>query len=389
MGGPTVLGSSSRRSQATPSSRRIASAVAAGVAERFDRSASRVTSVLRQPAAAITPFRPAIRIGANALVAIIVVSLPFVATAAAQPATEASAPAIADAIAATNPDRVAEAPRARVEARGGTITAGRNPLTVAAEGIRPILTYTLSSADSLSSLSNFFGVSPEAIAYANGVTDPAKLEAGKQIAIPPVEGALYTVVAGDTVGSIASHFKVAPDVISTYNRLEFEPLPAPGQRILVPGAALPALIYQTADVQMAEAEKPTVIARAADPAPAPAQRGGTLAWPVNGVITQYFWSAHTGVDIAAPYGSGLASSIDGVVSATGWVAVGGLRVCISSGGLEECYYHTGAVFVSPGQRVAKGQIVASIGMTGVTTGPHVHWETKINGVFQNPLAVTW
>ena len=338
----------------------------------------------------IAPFRPAIRIGANALVAIIVVSLPFVATAAAHPAAEVSAPGIAGSLSAATTDRIPDAPRAQVEARGGTITAGRNPITVAAEGIRPVIDYTLSSVDSLSSLSNFFGVSPEAIAYANGITDPAKLEAGKQIAIPPVEGALYTVVAGDTVGSVATHFKVGPDVISTYNRLYFEPEHfAPGQRILVPGAALPALVYQTADAQMAEAEKPTVIARAADPAPAPAQRGGTLAWPVNGVITQYYWSGHTGVDIAAPYGSGLGSSVDGVVSATGWVAVGGLRVCITSGSLEECYYHTGAVFVSPGQRVAKGQIVASIGMTGVTTGPHVHWETKINGVFQNPFGVIW
>ena len=384
------MGSSSRRSQATPSPRRIASGVAAQAAERLERTTRRIQSVLSQPSAVITPFRPAIRIGANALVAIIVVSLPFVATAAAQPAAEASAPGIAGSVSAATTDRVPDAPRAQVEARGGTITAGRNPLTVAAEGIRPVIDYTLSSVDSLSSLSNFFGVSPEAIAYANGITDPAKLEAGKQIAIPPVEGALYTVVAGDTVGSVATHFKVGPDVISTYNRLYFEPEHfAPGQRILVPGAALPALVYQTADAQMAEAEKPTVIARAADPAPAPAQRGGTLAWPVNGVITQYFWSGHTGVDIAAPYGSGLASSIDGLVSATGWVAVGGLRVCITSGGLEECYYHTGAVFVSPGQRVAKGQIVASIGMTGVTTGPHVHWETKINGVFQNPFGVIW
>lgn len=383
------MGSSFRRSQATPSSRRVASGVAAQAAERFERLSNRAHSFLGQRSDLIRPFRPAIRIGANALVAVLVVSLPFVATAAAQPASEASAPGTAGSVSAATTDRIPDAPRAQVEARGGTITAGRNPLTVAAEGIRPVLAYTLSSVDSLSSLSNFFGVSPEAIAYANGITDPAKLEAGKQIAIPPVEGALYTVVAGDTVGSIATHFKVAPDVISTYNRLDFDPLPAPGQRILVPGAALPALIYQTADAQMAEAEKPTVIARAADPAPAPAQRGGTLAWPVNGVITQYFWSGHTGVDLAAPYGSGLASSIDGVVGSTGWVAVGGLRVCINSGSLEECYYHTGAVFVSQGQRVAKGQIVASIGMTGVTTGPHVHWETKINGVFQNPFGVIW
>lgn len=361
--------------------------------QRLQRSTRRVTALLidpLRPLAAVGPLKPVLRIGANAFVALIVVSLPFAASAAAHPAGDAQAPVAAVSTFATSVEQLPAAPRAQVEARGGTITAGRNPLTVAAEGIRPVVAYTLSTSDTLSSLANYFGVSPEAIAFANGITDPAKLEAGRQIAIPPVEGALYTVAADDTVESVAARFKVDPDVIRTYNRLFFEPEHfAPGQRILVQGAALPALVYQTADADMAEAEKPTVIARAAPAAPAPAQRGGTLAWPVNGVVTQYFWSAHTGVDIAAPYGSGLASSIDGVVSATGWVAVGGLRVCISSGGLEECYYHTGAVFVSPGQRVSKGQIVASIGMTGVTTGPHVHWETKINGVFQNPFGVIW
>lgn len=326
-----------------------------------------------------------LRVGANALVALVVVSLPFAASAASRPTADAGATGITiAATAVASVEGLPEAARAQVEARGATITAGRNPLTVAAEGIRPVVEYTLSTNDSLSSLSNYFGVTPEAIAFANGITDSAKLEAGTQIAIPPVEGALYTVAEGDTVESVAARFKVDPDVIRTYNRLYFEPEHfATGQRILVQGAALP-LVYQ-----MAEAEKPTVIARAAPAAPAPAQRGGTLAWPVNGVITQSFWSGHTGVDIAAPYGTGLASSVDGVVSATGWVAVGGLRVCITSGNLEECYYHTGAAFVSPGQQVAKGQIVASIGMTGVTSGPHVHWETKINGVFQNPLGVTW
>lgn len=382
------MGSSSRRSQATPSPRRIAFGIAAQAGQRFERSTQRVRSLLLQPAVTLAPFRPALRVGANALVAIIVVSLPFVATAAAHPGSDGSATTVAATDRSAPADGITETPRARAEARGGTITAGRDPMTVAAEGIRPVIAYTLSSSDTLASLSNYFGISPEAIAYANGVTDPAKLEAGKQIAIPPVEGALYTVAAGDTVGSVATHFKVDPAVISTYNRLYFEPEHfAPGQRILIPGAALPALVYQTVDVATAEAEKPTVIARPVTPPPA--QRGGTLAWPVNGVITQYMWSGHTGVDLAAPYGSGLASSIDGVVTATGWVAVGGLRVCITSGSLEECYYHTSAVFVSPGQQVAKGQIVAAIGLTGVTTGPHVHWETKINGVFQNPLAVIW
>ena len=104
------------------------------------------------------------------------------------------------------------------------------------------------------------------------------------------------------------------------------------------------------------------------------------------MITQYFWYAHTGVDVAAPYGTGIGASDAGIVSATGWVAVGGLRVCVRhGGGLDTCYYHTGAVFVTPGQAVARGQIIASIGLTGVTTGPHVHWECKLNGALVNCL----
>jgi murein DD-endopeptidase MepM/ murein hydrolase activator NlpD len=115
-------------------------------------------------------------------------------------------------------------------------------------------------------------------------------------------------------------------------------------------------------------------------------RTGRLGWPVNGILTQYFWWGHTGVDIAAPYGTTLGASDAGVVVATGWVPVGGLRVCVQhSGGLQTCYYHTGAVFVTPGQTVQRGQAIASIGMTGVTTGPHVHWELKVNGVAVNPL----
>ena len=373
------MGRSSRRSQATLSPRRIASEFAGRATEQLQRSTRRVRSLRIQPA---------LHIGVNAIVALIVVVLPFAASAASRPSADAGAPAVAAATGTGTTGAVPEAARAQVESRGGTITAGRNPMTIVAEGARPIVRYTLSTNDSLASLSNYFGVSPEAIAFANGISGPAGLQSGKQIAIPPLEGALYTVATGDTVESVAAHFKVNPDVIRAYNRLYFEPEHfAPGQLILVQNAALPALVYQTADAKMAEAEKPTVITRTA--AAAPAQLGGTLAWPVSGVITQNFWSGHTGVDLAAPYGSGLASSVDGVVSATGWVAVGGLRVCITSGGLEECYYHTGAVFVSPGQPVSKGQIVASIGMTGVTTGPHVHWETKINGVFQDPLGVTW
>ena len=93
------------------------------------------------------------------------------------------------------------------------------------------------------------------------------------------------------------------------------------------------------------------------------------------------------MDIAAPYGAPIGASDAGTVSAVGWVAVGGLRVCVAHDwGMTTCYYHTSATYVSVGQSVARGQVIAAIGLTGVTTGPHVHWEASLNGMLMNPLA---
>jgi murein DD-endopeptidase MepM/ murein hydrolase activator NlpD len=113
---------------------------------------------------------------------------------------------------------------------------------------------------------------------------------------------------------------------------------------------------------------------------------GRLVRPVAGEITQFLQGGHTGIDLAAPVGSLITADDDGVVTSTSWVAVGGNRVCVQHvGGLESCFYHTSAPLVSVGERVARGQPVALIGMTGLTTGPHTHWETKLFGRIVSPL----
>jgi len=109
--------------------------------------------------------------------------------------------------------------------------------------------------------------------------------------------------------------------------------------------------------------------------------------PVAGAVSQFLQGNHTGIDIAAPYGSIIVSADDGVVDAAGWVQVGGRRVCVQHAeGFESCYYHTSAALVSIGDHVTRGQPIALIGMTGATTGPHVHWEVKENGRIVDPLA---
>jgi murein DD-endopeptidase MepM/ murein hydrolase activator NlpD len=108
--------------------------------------------------------------------------------------------------------------------------------------------------------------------------------------------------------------------------------------------------------------------------------------PVAGAFTQFLQGSHTGIDVAAPVGSILVAADDGVVDAVGWVPVGGFRVCVlHAGGLESCDYHTSLALVHVGDRVVRGQPVALVGMTGLTTGPHVHWEVKLNGRIVNPL----
>jgi hypothetical protein len=108
--------------------------------------------------------------------------------------------------------------------------------------------------------------------------------------------------------------------------------------------------------------------------------------PVAGAFTQFLQGSHTGIDVAAPVGSILVAADDGVVDAIGWVPVGGSRVCVMhAGGLESCDYHTSLPLVSIGDHVVRGQPVALVGMTGLTTGPHVHWEAKRDGRIVNPL----
>ena len=326
------------------------------------------------PAFAAAALGPrGLRFVLNVSTALLVLSLPYsVAGGLGAKNAPESAP-VAASLTSVSDDggtRVSTAAR-------GLVAGSRSIVTVAAEDVRPVVQYKVAKSDTVATIAKAQDVALEDLAYANGITEEGSaLGVGQTMLIPPGRGALYFVKDGDTIASVAQKFRVEPAVIMNYNRLYFEPEHfATDQLIFVPGAEVPAL-------KRNEFSQITI--------PAPAQlpaRTGRLALPVIGVFTQYFWWGHTGVDLAAPYGTAIMASDDGVVVATGWVAVGGLRVCVQhSEGLQTCYYHTSSVYVSAGQSVVRGQPIAAIGMTGVTTGPHVHWELKVNGVAVNPLA---
>ncbi|HTY13589.1 MAG TPA: peptidoglycan DD-metalloendopeptidase family protein [Candidatus Omnitrophota bacterium] len=117
------------------------------------------------------------------------------------------------------------------------------------------------------------------------------------------------------------------------------------------------------------------------------------AWPIYGPIMSYFgyrrspWrSFHTGVDIGAPYGAPVRATAAGTVTFTGWRTGFGRAVAINHGfGLSSFYAHNSRFAVTEGQHVRKGQVIAYIGTSGYSTGPHCHYEVHRNGVAVNPM----
>lgn len=114
---------------------------------------------------------------------------------------------------------------------------------------------------------------------------------------------------------------------------------------------------------------------------------GNLDWPTSGSITNRFSSRHSGVDIANKTGTPIKAVEAGYVTFTGWQGGYGNFVIVDHGnGLVTRYAHCNSINVSVGQKVSRGQTIATMGSTGRSTGPHLHFEVLVNGVFRNPLS---
>lgn len=120
--------------------------------------------------------------------------------------------------------------------------------------------------------------------------------------------------------------------------------------------------------------------------------GVAMIKPVSGTISSRFGvrsrirsSAHTGLDIATSSGTPIGAAASGTVTFAGWKGSYGYLVVIThSNGVQTYYGHCSKLYVSAGQTVSQGQSIAAVGSTGNSTGPHLHFEIRVNGIAYNP-----
>lgn len=118
-------------------------------------------------------------------------------------------------------------------------------------------------------------------------------------------------------------------------------------------------------------------------------------WPVSGVVSSHFGfrvspggigsTYHEGLDIASSYGNPVHATANGRITQAGWVNGYGYLVEIDHGnGIKTRYGHNSAILVSVGDQVVQGQTISLIGSTGNSTGPHCHYEVRVNGEAVDP-----
>ena len=126
------------------------------------------------------------------------------------------------------------------------------------------------------------------------------------------------------------------------------------------------------------------------PGPTGQASAAGFIWPVHGVLTSgYGWRwgrMHEGIDLAVGVGTPVVAAAAGTVIVAGWLGGYGNLVVVDHGnGVSTAYGHNTSVTVGVGQSVAQGQLISYSGNTGHSTGPHLHFEVRINGAPVDPL----
>jgi LysM repeat protein len=243
--------------------------------------------------------------------------------------------------------------------------------------------YVVNDGDTIGTIARKFGISQNTLLWENNLTARSYIRPGQILKILPTSGISYKVAKGDNLAKIAQRLNSEAGKIIEFNRLADETDIQIGQLLIIPDGK-PYFAPAPAKPKLASIKQIFN-----DTAPPDSSAGtGKMYWP-NGchVITQYFNWRHIGLDIACPKGTPIRAAEDGVVTKVAFLKTGyGHHVFLDHGnGKTTRYGHMTDIYVSQGQSVSRGQILGLEGSTGMSTGPHLHFEVRINNKPYNPL----
>jgi len=263
-----------------------------------------------------------------------------------------------------------------------------------------VVSYTVQSGDTVFDLADRFGLNMETIFWANSETlqdNVHLLVPGVEIFVLPTNGVYYRATGEETIAEIAQKFYADPNDIldDRYNELPGDSdesfVPPLGMRLVIPGGEREAIDFSWAAPAPESASAPggessqRVLFAPGHPGSCNIAVGGgagTGAWglPVsNYSLTRGYFYGHNGVDLASAIGEPVYAADSGIVVFAGWNDWGyGNLVAINhgTGGWTTLYAHLNSVTVGCGQTVSRGTQIGTMGSTGNSSGPHLHFEMR-------------
>ncbi len=270
------------------------------------------------------------------------------------------------------------------------LSSGSDALFVGASSV------IVGKGDSVYGLSRRHRVSMRAIIVANGLVPPYRLRIGQRIVLP--RGREYVVRRGDTLSRVSARYGVGLYSLARANNLKSPYLILVGQRLYIPrGASVKTskkLHVRKGKKKDRKIASRTILKSPRVPPPTPRPPkiiGGGFIWPVKGKVVSGFGPKskglqNDGINISAPRGTPVRAVENGVVAYAGneLRGFGNLLLIKHSNGLVTAYAHNQKLLVRRGEKVKKGQTIASVGSTGTVSTPQLHFEIRRGKLPVNP-----
>ncbi|WP_029408937.1 peptidoglycan DD-metalloendopeptidase family protein [Treponema pedis] len=235
--------------------------------------------------------------------------------------------------------------------------------------------YSVKRGDMVGEIAAKYGVSQDSIISVNKLKNTRSLQIGQLLKIPSMDGIVYTVKKGDTPEKLADSYKISLEKLALVNNISDNNMLKAGAVVFLPDAKLDWVTLQEIN-------------------------GDLFKIPIHGryrISSRYGWrrdpftglrSFHNGIDLATYKGAPIYAALAGTVVATGYSNIYGNYVIVRHhSGYQTLYGHLNTILTKRGQYVTNQTRIGSVGTTGRSTGPHLHFTVYKNGATINPAAV--